>query len=189
MSVSSFILPLKDRAATDPDRVGPKAANLAALAHAGLPTPGGFCITADAYHRQIQHLGLTDRAAPIPERRSADATPAVGRDQAEALSKRSRARPLGGHPRRVVGRAKARCGALFGADRGSRRYATSPASSKASSASTTTPNFSPRCAPAGRRCGPRTRAATWRSTISIRPTPPWRCWCSRWSPRALPAAV
>jgi pyruvate,water dikinase len=30
------------------------------LAHAGLPTPGGFCIAADAYLRQIQHLGLTE---------------------------------------------------------------------------------------------------------------------------------
>ncbi|MGB7037899.1 MAG: PEP/pyruvate-binding domain-containing protein, partial [Xanthobacteraceae bacterium] len=56
----SFILPLSSPAATAPDRVGPKAANLAALAQAGLPTPGGFCITADAYHRQIQHLELGD---------------------------------------------------------------------------------------------------------------------------------
>jgi len=55
-----FILPLSDPAATEPDRVGPKAANLAALAQADLPTPGGFCIAADAYHRQIQHLGLAE---------------------------------------------------------------------------------------------------------------------------------
>ena len=53
-----FILALSDAAATAPERVGPKAANLAALAHAGLPTPGGFCITAAAYWRQIEHLGL-----------------------------------------------------------------------------------------------------------------------------------
>jgi pyruvate, water dikinase len=53
---SSFVLPLA--AASDADRVGPKAANLAALKRAGLPTPGGFCITADAYHRQVQHLEL-----------------------------------------------------------------------------------------------------------------------------------
>ena len=55
-----FILPLSSPAACDADRVGPKAANLAALARAGLPTPGGFCIAADAYRRQIQHLELTD---------------------------------------------------------------------------------------------------------------------------------
>ncbi|MFZ3339165.1 MAG: hypothetical protein WA199_24930, partial [Xanthobacteraceae bacterium] len=36
--MTSFILPLSDPAATNPERVGPKAANLAALARAGLPT-------------------------------------------------------------------------------------------------------------------------------------------------------
>ncbi|HTP90283.1 MAG TPA: PEP/pyruvate-binding domain-containing protein [Xanthobacteraceae bacterium] len=56
--MTRFILPLGDAAAAKPDVTGPKAANLAALAQAGLPTPGGFCITADAYRRQIQHLGL-----------------------------------------------------------------------------------------------------------------------------------
>jgi pyruvate,water dikinase len=60
LSDRSFIIPLSAPAAVDPDRVGPKAANLAALAHAGLPTPGGFCLTADAYRAQIAALGLTD---------------------------------------------------------------------------------------------------------------------------------
>jgi pyruvate, water dikinase len=60
MISSSFILPLAREDATDASRVGPKAANLAALARAGLPTPGGFCITANAYRRQIAHLGLAD---------------------------------------------------------------------------------------------------------------------------------
>jgi pyruvate,water dikinase len=55
---SAFILPLTSSPAADANRVGPKAANLAALAQAGLPTPGGVCITADAYRRQIEHLGL-----------------------------------------------------------------------------------------------------------------------------------
>jgi len=63
----SFILPLSDRTAADADRVGPKAANLAALARAGLPTPGGFCIAADAYRRQIQHLGLSDALRQYPD--------------------------------------------------------------------------------------------------------------------------
>ena len=53
-----FVLPL--HTAPDASRVGPKAANLAALSRAGLPTPGGFCVTADAYRRQIAHLGLSD---------------------------------------------------------------------------------------------------------------------------------
>jgi pyruvate, water dikinase len=42
------------------ERIGPKAANLAALAQAGLPTPGGFCLTAEAYRAQIAALGLAD---------------------------------------------------------------------------------------------------------------------------------
>jgi pyruvate, water dikinase len=67
MHDTAFIIPLSDPAARSADRVGPKAANLAALSHAGLPTPGGFCITADAYHRQIAHLGLLDAIAAYPD--------------------------------------------------------------------------------------------------------------------------
>ena len=74
---SSYILPLSAEDATDAARVGPKAANLAALARAGLPTPGGFCISAAAYWRQVEHLGLAgmvseyDRADPPAQRRLA----------------------------------------------------------------------------------------------------------------------
>jgi phosphoenolpyruvate synthase/pyruvate phosphate dikinase len=64
--MSAFILPLASPLATDPGRVGPKAANLAALAQAGLPTPGGFCICADTYRRQIQHLELLDAISVYP---------------------------------------------------------------------------------------------------------------------------
>jgi pyruvate, water dikinase len=74
MSSSSFILPLNSQAAIDAPRVGPKAANLAALARAGLPTPDGFCITADSYRRQIEHLGLGERV-----RQYAEADPPVQR--------------------------------------------------------------------------------------------------------------
>jgi pyruvate,water dikinase len=63
----SFILPLSSPAATDANRVGAKAANLAALARAGLPAPGGFCITADAYYRQIQHLELAGAIGAYPD--------------------------------------------------------------------------------------------------------------------------
>src|SRR5215467_5792486 len=58
-----FIVSLEGMAVTDGPRVGPKAANLAALAHAGLPTPGGFCLTADAYLAQVAALGLDDMVA------------------------------------------------------------------------------------------------------------------------------
>jgi pyruvate,water dikinase len=58
--MTAFILPLSDPAATDPEQVGPKAANLAALTQAGLPTPGGFALTAAAYHHQLRQLGIAD---------------------------------------------------------------------------------------------------------------------------------
>src|SRR5215471_16765083 len=55
-----FVVRLDDICATDASRVGPKAANLAALVGAGLPTPRGFCLTADAYLAQVAALGLDD---------------------------------------------------------------------------------------------------------------------------------
>jgi pyruvate,water dikinase len=72
--MSEFIIPLTDAAARDADKVGPKAANLAALAGAGLPTPGGFCLGAEAYRAQIAALGLEDLV-----RRFADADPTAQR--------------------------------------------------------------------------------------------------------------
>jgi phosphoenolpyruvate synthase/pyruvate phosphate dikinase len=60
---AQFILPLSDPAATDPEQAGPKAANLAALTQAGLPTPGGFALTAAAYHHQLRAIGLADMLA------------------------------------------------------------------------------------------------------------------------------
>src|SRR5216684_3814744 len=70
MPADRFIVPLDVMCATDADRVGPKAANLAALARAGLPTPAGFCLAADAYRHQCARLGLE----PLL-RRFADASP------------------------------------------------------------------------------------------------------------------
>ncbi|HET7191410.1 MAG TPA: PEP/pyruvate-binding domain-containing protein [Pseudolabrys sp.] len=58
--MTAFILHLEDPFAADPERVGPKAANLAGLTQAGLPTPGGFALTADAYRHQLRHLGIDD---------------------------------------------------------------------------------------------------------------------------------
>jgi pyruvate, water dikinase len=55
-----FILPLSDALASVADVVGPKAANLAKLGRAGLPTPGGFALTAAAYRHQLSWLGVGD---------------------------------------------------------------------------------------------------------------------------------
>jgi pyruvate,water dikinase len=58
--MNPFVLPLDDPSAANPEWVGPKAANLAGLMQAGLPTPGGFALTADAYRQQMKHLGIED---------------------------------------------------------------------------------------------------------------------------------
>jgi pyruvate,water dikinase len=75
--MTEFVIALSAAAAADAERVGPKAAKLALLARAGLPTPGGFCLTADAYRAQIALLGLADTARafaaadPVAQRRIA----------------------------------------------------------------------------------------------------------------------
>lgn len=60
--MSNFIVSLSDQSAADPALCGPKTSNQAALGHMGLPTPGGFCLTADAYNHQLESLGLSDAA-------------------------------------------------------------------------------------------------------------------------------
>lgn len=60
-----LLVPLSAKEAGDVSRFGPKAATLAALGHAGLPTPGGFSIDAQAYRRQIAHLGLEETAREV----------------------------------------------------------------------------------------------------------------------------
>lgn len=59
------LISLSEPEAADASRFGPKAARLAALAHAGLPTPGGFCLDAQAYREQLAHLGLEGAAREV----------------------------------------------------------------------------------------------------------------------------
>ncbi len=63
--MNRFIFPLHAIEATDASRFGPKAANLARLHQAGLPTPGGFCVDAEAYRTQIGALGLESDARGV----------------------------------------------------------------------------------------------------------------------------
>jgi len=63
--VRANVLPLSSPDAADPARVGPKAANLAALDHAGLPTPGGYCVAAEVYRQQLAALGLEQTAREV----------------------------------------------------------------------------------------------------------------------------
>jgi pyruvate,water dikinase len=63
--MQTYIVPLSAAEAADGNRFGPKAANQAALAHSGLPTPGGYCVDAAAYHAQLRFLGLEQTAALV----------------------------------------------------------------------------------------------------------------------------
>jgi pyruvate, water dikinase len=56
---------LDEREAANRERCGPKAANLALMRQAGLPTPPGFVVEADVYHRQLASLGLAHAAASV----------------------------------------------------------------------------------------------------------------------------
>ena len=60
-----LVVPLSAPEAADPSRFGAKAANLAALGHAGLPVPGGFCVDAQAYRMQLAALGLEETARGV----------------------------------------------------------------------------------------------------------------------------
>jgi len=56
--MQQFVFSVSSREATDAERFGPKAANVARLGQAGLPIPDGFCLDAAAYRFQIRALGL-----------------------------------------------------------------------------------------------------------------------------------
>ena len=58
-------VPLDAPQAADPARFGPKAANLALLCAAGLPTPGGYAVDAGAYRAQLAALGLEATAREV----------------------------------------------------------------------------------------------------------------------------
>lgn len=78
--MSKFIVPLGAPEATDAERFGRKAANLARLGHAGLPIPDGFCVDAEAYRVQVAALGLADCARDV-----SSADPATARRAALAM--------------------------------------------------------------------------------------------------------
>lgn len=61
----SLIIPISDPQATQAERFGPKAANLAALGQAGLPIPDGYCVAADAYRKQVTALALDESARGV----------------------------------------------------------------------------------------------------------------------------
>jgi len=177
MRDTAFILPLSDPAARSADRVGPKAANLAALSHAGLPTPGGFCITADAYHRQIAHLGLREAIAAYPE---AD-TPTQRRLAVEIRLKLYQSDLAPDILAEVLTAwwAEPKPAAVRSSSLVEDRVDSSFAGQFESFLGISNDSeFLTALRACWRRCGRRRRGARWRSTISILPAPRWPCWCS-----------
>jgi pyruvate,water dikinase len=65
MTSKKFIVAIGSPEAASADRFGPKAANLATLATAGLPVPEGYCLSADAYRCQLRAIGLEDTARKV----------------------------------------------------------------------------------------------------------------------------
>jgi pyruvate,water dikinase len=63
--MSQYCVPLSSAEATDAARFGPKAANLAALGHAGLRIPEGICLDAEAYRHQVRSIGLDEMAQGV----------------------------------------------------------------------------------------------------------------------------
>ncbi|HEY6455966.1 MAG TPA: PEP/pyruvate-binding domain-containing protein [Steroidobacteraceae bacterium] len=74
----------------DAGEAGPKAANLAALAAAGLPVPDGFCVGAQAYRAQLAALGVQ----PSPLRATDDAALMRARREAIAIRLALLSRPI-----------------------------------------------------------------------------------------------
>ena len=116
-----FIIPVRARSRRSRTR-RPEAANLAALARAGLPTPGGF-LPAAAYRLQCERLGLDPLIGSFASGEPAGGAPRLGRDSPQALPAPITPEifdpllPHGGAART----RPARRGALLRADRGSRR--------------------------------------------------------------------
>src|SRR5919107_5876568 len=87
VTATSIVLDLGELRVGDLLRVGGKAANLGELIAAGLPVPGGFCVTTDAYARVAAGLDTTDparardqlRAVAIPDDLAAAVTAAYRR--------------------------------------------------------------------------------------------------------------
>jgi pyruvate,water dikinase len=82
--MQQFVFPVSSVEATDADRCGPKAANVARLGQAGLPIPDGFCLDAAAYRHQIWALGL-----------EADARGVFGAEESPQARKHALAMKLG----------------------------------------------------------------------------------------------
>ncbi len=79
MTTSKLVVPFSEIGAGDLPRVGGKGANLGILSSAGLPVPGGFCLTTTAYRRFIASSSEYPRLVAELEAIDADDVDAVRR--------------------------------------------------------------------------------------------------------------
>ncbi|HIP10682.1 MAG TPA: hypothetical protein EYG65_13255 [Rhodospirillales bacterium] len=61
-----LVVPLSSLEAANAEVYGPKAANQAALGHAGLPIPDGFCLSSEAYRVQLETNNLKKVIEKLP---------------------------------------------------------------------------------------------------------------------------
>ena len=64
--MTKLVILLDSKDAVNAEILGPKAANQAALGHAGLPIPDGFCLSSQAYRMQLNANGLEEVIARLP---------------------------------------------------------------------------------------------------------------------------
>jgi len=79
MTTSKLVVPFSEIGAGDLARVGGKGANLGILSSAGLPVPGGFCLTTTAYRRFVASAPEYPRLVAGLETLDADDVAAVRR--------------------------------------------------------------------------------------------------------------
>jgi len=79
MTPSKLVVPFAEIGADDLARVGGKGANLGVLSSAGLPVPGGFCLTTTAYRRFVASAPDYPRLVAELETIDADDVDAVRR--------------------------------------------------------------------------------------------------------------
>ena len=165
--MTDFIVPLDVARRPTPTASGRRPRISRRSAQAGLPTPGGFCLDAEAYRLQIAALGLDDDARRVySDRRCAEARRHAVAMRLGALRAADRAGDSRAAARRLARAARRPARSAWCAPRRWSRTApapASPASSKAFSASTDEAEFLTAVRACWAALWTTQRAATWRT--------------------------
>ena len=120
----AYIVDLRDLTGRDLPLAGGKGANLGELIRAGLPVPGGFCITTNAYDTFVEANGLSAHLSRILAATTMDDPESLEKAGDEIHAGFARGRvpgPLGEEIRAAYAgiRPSSSAGALVGDRRGS----------------------------------------------------------------------